>query len=122
MSLNAELLAHIQAAEAEYGHVSDWPKSVVQEARKLSNRDPDDVAERKDAEWLYRRGFTSRAVARKMHRSTDWASRRKPVIEEYIYTDDDLEYLKLYERDSVRQVAQRMERNQLWVKEMRRKL
>lgn len=73
MSLNAELLAHIQAAEDEYGHVSNWPDSVLKKARKLADRYGNEAGfkleELADVRNLAERGFFVTHIGIKLHHS-----------------------------------------------------
>ncbi|AYM03596.1 hypothetical protein D8911_11600 [Levilactobacillus brevis] len=122
VALNQELLTCIQGAESKYGHTDNWPDALLTEIQVLANREPEADAERKEAEWLYRRGFTRDAVALRLHRSAGWAGARKPVITEFEYTDDDLITLAALSTYTNYEAALRMHRNLLWIKEMRRKL
>lgn len=122
MALNQELLSLIQKAESDYGHTDYWPEDVLAKARVLANREPEATADRKETEWLYRRGFTGKSIAHRMRRSAGWAAARKPVITEFIWTDEDLIELSRYSKLSLHEVEQKMSRNGLWVREMRRML
>lgn len=125
MSLNAELLAHIQAAEDEYGHVSNWPDSVLKKARKLADRYGNEAGfkleELADVRNLAERGFFVTHIGIKLHHSRDWVLNRVPEDFEFIATEEDQRLLKTYQDKSVREVGRLLHRDLSWVREMRRK-
>lgn len=126
VALNEELLAHVQLAEDKYGHVSNWPDSVVKKARKLADRYGNEaefikLEELTDVRELAERGFFVTHIGIKLHHSRGWVLNRMPEDFEYTATEEDQQLLKIHQDKSTREVGRLLHRDLSWVREMRRK-